>query len=95
VPTRTDIGALWENYFIGERRKFIAYNKIWANTYFWRTNDQREVDYIEEYDGVLHAFECKWNEDKVIRLPKAFMTAYPEHTFDVVNPSNYKDYLLR
>jgi predicted AAA+ superfamily ATPase len=95
VPTRTDIGALWENYFIGERRKFIAYNKIWANTYFWRTNDQREVDYIEEYDGVLHAFECKWNEDKVTRLPKAFMTAYPEHTFDVVNPSNYKDYLLR
>ncbi len=94
IGNRSDVGALWENYFIGERRKFIAYNKIWANTYFWRTTDQKEIDYIEEYDAVLHAFECKWNAGKKSRPPKVFFNWYPEHTFDVVNPENYQNYLL-
>jgi predicted AAA+ superfamily ATPase len=95
VNTRSDIGALWENYFIGERKKFIAYNKVWANTYFWRTSTQKEIDYIEEYNGVLHAFECKWNTEKSTPPPRAFAKLYPEHTFDVVTPANFHRHLLR
>ncbi len=94
ITTRNDVGALWENYIIGERKKYIAYHKIWANTYFWRTQDQQELDYIEEYDGVLHAFECKWNAEKKARLPKSFSVVYPEHTFDVINPENYPSFLM-
>ena len=71
INNRQDVGALWENYFIGERKKYLAYNTIWANTYFWRTADQKEIDYVEEYNGMLHAFECKWRTDKIIRIPKS------------------------
>lgn len=95
INNRQDVGALWENYFIGERKKYLAYNKIWANTYFWRTADQKEIDYIEEYDGVLHAFECKWRSDKISRAPKAFINTYPEHTFNVVNPNNFHEFLIK
>ncbi|NOY95759.1 MAG: ATP-binding protein, partial [Chlorobi bacterium] len=58
---RTDIGALWENFIISERIKYLHYNNIWANSYFWRTQDQQEIDYIEERDGILYAYEIKWN----------------------------------
>lgn len=93
IHNRQDVGALWENYFIGERKKYIAYHKKWANTYFWRTTDQKEIDYIEEYDGKLHAFECKWKADKKAQAPKSFVNAYPEHEYSIVSPNNFQQYL--
>ena len=55
-----------ENFWIGERMKFLKNNRILANSYFWRTYDQQEIDYIEESNGVLKAFEIKWNKNKFI-----------------------------
>lgn len=50
---RTDVGGLWENFCINERIKFNQNHRRFVNTYFWRTYDQKEIDYIEEKDGHL------------------------------------------
>jgi predicted AAA+ superfamily ATPase len=94
VALRNDAGALWENFVISERKKRNEYNGIYANTYFWRTFTQQEIDYIEERDGRLYAFEFKWNENKKPKLPAAFAEAYPEHLYQVVSPENYPAFIL-
>jgi predicted AAA+ superfamily ATPase len=94
VGIRTDTAALWENFLISERQKVIEYNSLWANRYFWRTQDQQELDYIEDFDGILHAFEFKWNPSARVRLSKTFSRAYPEHTFNVITPENFESFLL-
>ncbi|HOW30405.1 MAG TPA: ATP-binding protein [Bacteroidales bacterium] len=93
IEMRTDKGALWENYLMSERRKFVQYNRIWTNVYFWRTQDQQEIDYIEERDGKFHAWEFKWNPDTRLRLSRTFSNAYPGSTFQVVTPQNIEDFL--
>lgn len=90
---RNDTGALWENFIIAERMKYIRNNNIWANTYFWRTQDQQEIDYIEERDGHLYAFELRWNPKSKARLSRTFSSAYPEVKFEVVNPENFESFL--
>jgi uncharacterized protein len=90
---RNDTGALWENFIIAERIKFIRNNNLWANTYFWRTQDQQEIDYIEERDGKLYAFEFRWNPKSKARLSKTFSSAYPETQFEVITPDNFETFL--
>ncbi len=90
---RTDMGALWENYLIAERLKRNEYMRSQATPYFWRTYDQQEIDWVEEANGQLSAFEMKWNTDPV-RFPKAFQTAYPGATLTVVNPDTYLDFVM-
>lgn len=93
VELRTDVGALWENYLVSERRKHHAYARTYARMYFWRTHDQREVDLLEEADGCLRAFEFKWNVKARAALPAAFAKAYPDTPFEVVTPENYFSFL--
>lgn len=93
LALRTDTGALWENFFLSERRKFTGYHDIYGNPYFWRTHSQQEIDYIEERDGVFHTFETKWSARKMPKIPRSFAEAYPNHTFTVVTPANYFDFL--
>ena len=91
---RQDIGALWENFLISERFKFLHYNDIWANSYFWRTYDQQEIDYIEDRGGELFAYEFKWNPKQKARLPKTFSNAYPDNHFKVINQGNFEEFIL-
>ena len=93
AETRSDIGAMWENFAIAERMKQINYRHPFAQSYFWRTKQQTEIDYIEELDGSLRAFEFKWNERKSLRCPLAFSNAYPDASFSVITPSNIDDFL--
>jgi predicted AAA+ superfamily ATPase len=93
LELRMDTGALWENFMVSERKKHIEYNHIYSNTYFWRTHSQQEIDYIEERDGMLYAFEFKWNEKKRAKLPDAFAAAYPHHEFKPVNRTNYLEFI--
>ena len=51
IENRNDAGALWENYVISERIKKLSYDGSFTNSWFWRTKEQQEVDYIEEKDG--------------------------------------------
>ena len=90
---RNDLGALWENFVISERMKYVHYNNIWVNSYFWRTQDQQEIDYIEERDGKLGAFEIKWNSRKKPFLSKSFSNTYPDHTFSFINPDNFAEFI--
>ena len=90
---RKDIGTLWENFLISERIKYLNYRSVWANSFFWRTQDQQEVDYLEERDGKLFAYEFKWNERKKVRLSKTFTNAYPENEFKVINRDNYESFI--
>jgi len=93
LAKRKDIGALWENYLVSERLKENYYSNSGNESYFWRTTDQMEVDYIESNANNLSAFEFKWNEKKKSRLTKAFSNRYPESAFKTINPSNYDEFL--
>jgi len=93
LVVRNDIGLLWENYMISERIKFQQYNRMIVNNYFWRTYDQQEIDWVEERDGTLLAYEFKWGEKKV-KTPGAWSRAYPESEFFVITPTNYHDWLI-
>lgn len=86
---RKDAGALWENFLMSERLKFIQYNYMLANRYFWRTKQQQEIDYIEERDGKLFAYEFKWKPSKKTRPSVTFTKAYPESEFATITPENY------
>lgn len=94
VESRADKGALWENFLISERMKRNAYSGVDAETYFWRTTQQQEIDYIEEIDGVLHAYEFKYSEKAKAKMPTTFSKSYPEHTFEAINKQNYPNFLL-
>lgn len=89
---RFDKGALWENYLLSERIKNNSYSGNFVNSYFWRTHDQAEIDYIEEQDGTLNLYEIKW-KDKKVNFPNSFLKAYPNHKTQVVNRENFDDFL--
>ncbi|MBQ7691869.1 MAG: ATP-binding protein [Muribaculaceae bacterium] len=89
-----EIGALWENFAIAERVKKNIYDRTFCNQWFWRTKAQQEIDYIEESDGKISAFEFKWNPKKVVRVPQSFASAYPGSSFCSITPENIEDFLL-
>ncbi len=90
---RQDMGALWENYLVSERRKSNSYGMFYGNAYFWRTKEQQEIDYIEEVDGVLRAYEFKWKEKANQRITKTFSRAYPNCETAFVHTGNYDGFL--
>ncbi len=90
---RNDVGALWENLMIVERLKKSEYNSDYCNRYFWRTSRQQEIDYLEEADGKLSAFEFKWSTSKSVRPPVPFIKTYPDAQFTVVTKENFLDFI--
>jgi predicted AAA+ superfamily ATPase len=95
LTIRQDIGALWENFCILERRKRNQNHRLFTNTYFWRTYEQKEIDYIEEAGGELSAFEFKWSTDARVKKPMEFFVTYPQSTFTVIHQENWKPFLLK
>ncbi|MFD2937592.1 ATP-binding protein [Spirosoma flavum] len=93
LAQRQDIGALWENYLIAERRKVNSYQRRAVESYFWRTYDGQEIDLLEQEDGHLSAFEFKW-QNRRVRVPGSFDKAYPNATFEVVHQENYVDFIV-
>lgn len=94
LSMRNDIGQLWENFFFIERLKYREYYSVYANQYFWRTYDQQEIDIVEERDGHLFGYECKWSPNKKVKAPKNWKNAYPDSDFTVILPENYQDFVL-
>jgi hypothetical protein len=74
--------------------KYLHYKRKWANSWYWRTTEQQEVDYIEEQNGEITAFEFKWNPHTKVRQPKVFLQAYPGSHFACIHPDNLEDFLL-
>lgn len=92
LELRNDVGQLWENYLFIERLKAQEYLHLYRNNYFWRTYDQQEIDFIEEYDGVLHGYEFKWG-DKKAKCPASWSNTYPGSTFKAINRDNYLSFI--
>lgn len=92
---RSDMGALWENFFILERVKHNAYSGRHVNYYFWRTTTQQEIDLVEESDGEFTVFEMKWNPAKAsAKFPQTFLDTYKPKETHVVTPDNYLEFLI-
>jgi predicted AAA+ superfamily ATPase len=92
LALRQDVGALWENYLIGECIKKNLNENSGKEFYFWRTYDEQEIDLIEIAGDNIAAFEIKWG-NKTSDVPQAFSTAYPQATYQVVNRNNYLEFI--
>lgn len=95
LGSRTDTGALWENYVISERMKYLKYHNIDVVSFFWRTNQQQEIDLIEEDGEQLAAFEFKWSFKGSVRFPQTFTDNYPGSKTFVITPDNVEEFLLK
>jgi len=91
---RNDKGALWENFLISERIKHLSYNKMYGSYYFWRTKQQQEIDWVEERDGEISAFEFKWNDKKKSKIPKKFVEAYEAKT-KIIDKNNFVEFITK
>ena len=91
IHLRQDAGQIWENFMISERMKWNTNNNIMVNYYFWRTHSQQEIDYIEEKEGKLSAYEFKWRSSKN-RIPNAFVNGYPDSTVEFIRSDNFENF---
>ncbi len=94
LSIRQDKGALWENFLISERQKVKHYQGLYSNDYFWRTYKQQEIDYLEESDGIINAYEFKWNPRKRAKFPKSFLEAYPNAQTQTISQHNFLPFVL-
>ena len=90
LSMRQDVGALWENFIITERMKANQAAGRYAKSYFWRTTQQQEIDYVEESDGQFTLFEMKWNPKKAnAKFPIIFSNTYDVKEKKVITPENW------
>lgn len=94
LSLRDDVGALWENFLAIERMKRASYLQEYGSRYFWRTYDQKEIDWIEERDGKFFAYEFKWKKKRAPK-PKTFLNAYPGSSFETITRENYWEFVMR
>jgi len=92
MEMRQDVGQLWENFMISERLKQNAITGRQVNTYFWRTHQQQEIDYLEDAKGKLKGFEFKWKTGKY-RIPKIFLKTYPGSEVQLISKNNFQDFI--
>ena len=92
LDLRQDTWSLWENFLILERLKYNKNNNLYKNIYFWRTYEQKEIDYIEEYNWELHWYEFKWWKS-TFKKPKEFLENYENSSIELINKDNFLDFL--
>jgi predicted AAA+ superfamily ATPase len=94
IGLRNDVGALFENFFVSEMLKKHLNAGARKNYYFWRTYDQKEIDLVEESEGKLLAFECKYSNGKISNaVKKTFLSNYPNSKIEIVTKENYLDFI--
>ena len=94
IESRSDIGGLWENFLISERKKFLGYQQNFAiRSYFWRTRQQQEIDYIEETYEKLYAWEFKWNPKAKVKFPDTFLKAYPSSETGIATSEDFESFI--
>lgn len=91
LDLRVDKGALWENFLVSERRKQNLYKDTFAKMYFWRTKQQQEIDFVEEKNGEISAFEFKWSNKKA-KFPQNFIDTYKAEGV-VVDRKNFRKFV--
>jgi uncharacterized protein len=93
ISARNDIGSIWENFLIIERKKLLAYHGYYGKTYFWRNKDKAEIDYLEEIDGELYVYEFKWNPKEKAKFPSIFIENYNPKLTRIINRENFMEFL--
>ena len=93
INLRIDKGALWENFLISERKKLQAYHQQYTNNYFWRTIQKQEIDFVEERDGKIAAYEFKWKSGGRNKIPKSFLEKYSA-LGTVIDTENFRDFII-
>ncbi|MBK9680859.1 MAG: ATP-binding protein [Saprospiraceae bacterium] len=93
VDLRQDKGALWENFLVTERLKMLQYHQLIANSYFWRTTLQQEIDYVEEKNGTIQGYEFKWKAGGRKKTPAAFFSSYGT-TVTVISRDNFREFIF-
>jgi uncharacterized protein len=81
---RNDVGALWENYCMVERKKYLQRADTYTRHYYWRSDTKQEIDLIEEIGTDTVAYEFKYKDQKV-KKPTVFATGYPDVPFRVIS----------
>lgn len=96
LASRNDAGGMWENYLIAERLKKNINRPFRPGGFFWRTRapQSSEVDYLEEADGAVAAWEIQSNPGSKAKIPLSFSRAYPDASTGVLTPENYDAFLL-
>jgi len=95
LSIRNDKGQLWENFLAIERKKRLGNAGTHPNYFFWRTYDQKEIDWVEEMDGKIFGYGFKWAAVKVNRSTREeFTKAYPGSWVEVVSRDNFEKFLL-
>lgn len=92
IGMRNDVGALWENFLMSERLKYLSYHRLFTNRFFWRTKQQQEIDYVEERNGKISGFEFKWNPKAKAKFPASFMATY-DATVTVISKENFRSFV--
>lgn len=92
LSLRSDIGPLWENFLVSERIKQNKYKLRLAKSWFWRTTQQQEIDYIEEDGASLKAYEFKWNPNKKSKISKTFLKEYRAETY-TISRDNFRSFV--
>ena len=90
---REDKGIIWENFVISERMKRNNYENPLIKSYFWRTTSQQEIDYLEEIDGKITAYEVKWNENAKIKKFTSFTEAYNSEV-TLIHNKNFREFII-
>jgi len=92
LTLRNDTGILWENFMVSERIKYLKSNRINATSYFWRSYSGAEIDYIEDLQGDLTAYEIKYKKGK-LKAPATWQDMY-RGDFQLINRDNYSAFIL-
>jgi uncharacterized protein len=85
------LGGVFENFCILERLKQNLNTRVLKNSFYWRS-PSAELDYLEQSQGITHAFEFKWSKLRTF-VPAAFKDQFPEHTFRSINKDNYREFI--
>ena len=89
---RNDMGVLWENFIISERKKKLLYDHPRVSSYFWRNYAGAELDIVEESNNKLSAIKIKYKKPR-LKAPKAWTDNYG-NDFQCITRENYLGFVL-
>lgn len=89
VNVRSDSGALWENYVIMERAKRHASSGRTVRSYFWRSYNGSEVDYLERDGETMNAWEIKEHTRAVLSRGAGVFTKLYRTPLHIIHRDNY------
>lgn len=92
---RNDLNALWKNYMISERIKWLKLNSVDLEYYFWRTHTRQQIDYLEISQEGMRGYKMDWEKRKKVKFPAYFSEVYPHSKTTVINRSSYWTFLTQ